>query len=248
MTTLTEQTRKVAQQYRKFWQQGDLDGILSILSPNAEYITFSGAKQVRAKDVQTYVKISLPTALLDYIYHDEVRVDGDTAFSTYSFVYISPISGKKSSCRGCDVMTIRDGKIIRVHEYSSFAELGKEGGRSDLGKIALDEASINAIVRDTQAYFKTQPYLNPELSLDDVAKATGYSRNQLSYVFNQVFDLSFYQYINNARVDYFISQLQQPCRNITALATESGFSSMTTFYKFFKQKTDLTPKLYMQQL
>ena len=81
MISLTEKTRKTAQQYRQYWQQGDLDGILSILSPTAEYVTFSGATELRATDLASHVKVALPSEQLDYIYHDELRVDGDVAMA-----------------------------------------------------------------------------------------------------------------------------------------------------------------------
>ena len=77
----------------------------------------------------------------------------------------------------------------------------------------------------------------------------GYSRNQLSYLFNQVFEESFYSYINAARVNYFIDLIKSDMSaNIADIAADSGFNSMTTFYKFFKQKTGLTPKVYIKQL
>ena len=140
MPTLTEQTRKVAQQYRQYWLRGDLAGILSILSADAEYIIFSGATQVLIKDVVNYISLGLPSNQLRYIYHDDARVDGDMAFSLYSFVYQSSHTGKQSSARGCDVMTISDGQIVCVHEYSSFAEVGKEGpwrGLEDVERATL---------------------------------------------------------------------------------------------------------------
>ncbi|WP_019528005.1 nuclear transport factor 2 family protein [Dasania marina] len=247
MNSLTEKTRKVVQQYRKYWQQGDLNGILSILHPKAEYITFFGAKEVRAKDIANYVKVALPSSQLDYIYHDDLRVDGDVAISTYSFVHTSAITGKESSCRGCDVMTISQGKIIRIHEYSSFSEVGRTEDYSGREKIALDELRISQVVDDVSEYLnQQQPYLNALLSLDDVVDATGYSRNQLSYVFNHVFKLSFYAYINLARVDYFLANVNEHS-HIAALSSDSGFNSLTTFYKFFKKKTGLTPKAYIKK-
>ena len=247
MTALTEETRKVAQRYRKYWQQGDLDGILSILHPKAEYVTFFGAKEVRAKDVASYVKVALPSAQLDYVYHDDLRVDGDVAISTYSFVHKSPITGKESTCRGCDVMTIKNGRIVRIHEYSSFSEVGRKEELLGREKIALDEERIERVVGDLKQYLsEREPYLDASLSLDDVVAATGYSRNQISYVFNHVFSRTFYEYMNLSRAEYFLRHLQADS-NIAELAAQAGFNSPTTFYKFFKQKTGLTPGAYIKQ-
>ena len=247
MSTLTEITRQTALQYRKYWQESNLEGILSMLDPDAELVTFNGAKEVRAKDLVAYVKAALPSPQLEYIYHDQLRVDGDVAIATYSFVYRSLISGKESTCRGCDIMTFRNGKIVRIHEYSTFSDVGRKDELVGREKIALDELRIKQVVSDLKQYLEQkQPYLDASLSLDDVVAATGYSRNQVSYVFNHVFELSFYEYMNLARAEYFLGHLKADS-NIAELAADSGFNSPTTFYKFFKQKTGLTPKAYIKQ-
>jgi AraC-like DNA-binding protein len=116
-------------------------------------------------------------------------------------------------------------------------------------KIALDEYRITILTDDLNDYFLTHPYLNNELTLSDVALATGYTRNQISYVLNRSFGKSFYDYINYARINYLLEQLILSYKgNINFLADQAGFNSITTFYKFFKQKTGQTPKAYINNM
>ena len=64
------------------------------------------------------------------------------------------------------------------------------------------------MAEDLQQYFeKQQPYLDPELDLQRVAKECGYSRNQISYLLNQVLGQSFYRYVNQARLQHLMASL-----------------------------------------
>lgn len=221
---------------------------MSILSPDAEYFIYSGASQSAPEDLTSYVKMALPSAQVRYEYADDIRADGELAISMYSYVYTSKITGKETRYRGCDVMTICDGKIIKVHEYSSVADTPPEEKNRE--RLALDDHRLNTLAGDLKDYFdQHQPYLDSALKLEGVAKALGCTRNQLSYLFNHVFDTRFYDYISEARIDYLLAQLNEENKNnISDIALDSGFNSLTTFYKFFKKRTGLTPKAYIKQL
>ncbi len=248
MNDLTEHTREIAQRYRTHWDNADLGGIFSILSIDAEYISYSGSSQTQPEDLMEYIKVALPSAQKSYIYHGNLCVDGQVAITTYSFDYKSKTSDQIKSYYCCDIMTFRNGKLIRVHEFNSIIEQPLKL-KSDAGtKIALDEYRINILADDLNDYFSQHPYLNTELSLSDVANATGYTRNQISYVLNHIFEMSFYDFINYARIDYLLNQLISNYNgNINDIASSAGFNSITTFYKFFKLQTGLTPKSYLKQ-
>jgi methylphosphotriester-DNA--protein-cysteine methyltransferase len=64
------------------------------------------------------------------------------------------------------------------------------------------------MAQDLEHYFQRQrPYLDPELDLQQVADASGYSRNQISYLLNQVLGQSFYRYVNQARLQHLMASL-----------------------------------------
>ena len=87
-------------------------------------------------------------------------------------------------------------------------------------------------------------YLDPELSLDDLARITCYTRHQVSSILNQGLNVTFFDLINGYRVEEF----QRLCRNpemndekILTLAFNSGFNSKPSFNLAFKRLTGETP-------
>jgi AraC-like DNA-binding protein len=92
-----------------------------------------------------------------------------------------------------------------------------------------------------------QPYLNPELTLRDLASRFGIPANQLSQLLNEGFDQNFAEFVNTYRVEMFKSKAADPQlrnRTILALAYECGFNSKTVFNTFFKKIMGQTPGAY----
>lgn len=96
-----------------------------------------------------------------------------------------------------------------------------------------------------------QPFLNPELTLKDLAVQVGISRNQLSYLINNSFNSNFYLYVNNYRIEYLKRKMMEDKQKqftILALAFDSGFNSKSSFNAVFKKITGLTPSEYRNRL
>jgi len=101
-------------------------------------------------------------------------------------------------------------------------------------------------------YLESQrPYLNPELSLIDLAQQLDMSRNQLSSVINNGMGDNFYNFINGYRVEEVKRLIQQDAKRqykIMTLASQAGFNSKSSFNKIFKEITGLTPSEYRKTL
>jgi AraC-like DNA-binding protein len=94
-------------------------------------------------------------------------------------------------------------------------------------------------------------YLNSELSLSLVATILGIRKEVLSKVLNQGLSKNFYRFVNEYRVEEFKRLAENEGANKfthLGLAYEAGFNSKTTFYKAFKQITQLTPSEYLETL
>ena len=94
---------------------------------------------------------------------------------------------------------------------------------------------------------ETELYKDPDLTLSQLASKTGVSANLLSQAINTVKKKSFYQYINDYRIEAFIRAARQPESKkytLISLAYDCGFRSKTTFNKYFKLKTGKTPSEY----
>jgi AraC-like DNA-binding protein len=90
---------------------------------------------------------------------------------------------------------------------------------------------------------RDKPYLKPALSLQDVAKATGYSRNQISFALNHALGTTFYAFINRARIEYILLvNADLKAGGVQHLAESAGFRSVSTFYAAFRSVTGKSPR------
>jgi len=247
--TLSEQTLRIITRHTQCWRDGDLKGVLSLYHEDIEYFDFFNNTQVRKEELADYIGFSLPVKNQVTISHtDRIRVDGDTGFVQYTYS-IKRSKGNTTNYRSCEAITVCDGKISRINEYSSLVQVSQECSNTK-DKIGLNDLRLQILLSDLQDYFSaTKPFLENNLDLSQVAKATGYSRNQISYALNQGLNSSFYEYTNLCRIEYLITDyLASFINNISDAAISVGFNSTSTFYKFFKQHTGLTPKAYIKQL
>ena len=94
-------------------------------------------------------------------------------------------------------------------------------------------------------------YLNPGLTLDEVATALDTPARQVSQAINQALGCNFNDYVNRYRVAALIQELEAGAHHrltLLALALACGFNSKSTFNRAFKKETGLTPQQYLRQL
>lgn len=96
---------------------------------------------------------------------------------------------------------------------------------------------------------KERPYLQPKLSLSELAQKLDLSTNQLSQIINQQAGVNFYDFVNKYRVEEFLQQAEKN-RNysILALALDSGFNSKSSFNYIFKKQKGLSPSQYLNKI
>ncbi|MEM9849496.1 MAG: helix-turn-helix domain-containing protein [Bacteroidota bacterium] len=120
------------------------------------------------------------------------------------------------------------------------------------GHAKKDKEELSDLHAQLLDHLKTQPlYLNPKLTLHQLAAATQIAENQLSQLFNQHLHTNFYRFINDYRLAAFQRQIATKDAQqytIIALAEASGFASKATFYKAFKDRYGMTPTAYLKQM
>lgn len=93
-----------------------------------------------------------------------------------------------------------------------------------------------------------QPYLIPGLKLQDLAKALGISRRELSECIAATQGCAFASYINRYRIEHAKHLLlTRPNMKIGSVGIESGFANETSFFRTFRSLTNMTPKEWIQQ-
>lgn len=96
-----------------------------------------------------------------------------------------------------------------------------------------------------------KPYLEPELTLNELASMMKINRAELSKNINEVFGQNFNDFINSYRVDEFKKYAlndKSGRLNLLGMALQCGFNSKATFNRSFKKLTGITPKEYISRL
>ena len=93
-------------------------------------------------------------------------------------------------------------------------------------------------------------YLDPDLTLQKLAKQLKIHYNHLSRIINERFGVSFKNYINQHRIEEAKSRLADPAesnRNVTDIMYDAGFYSKSTFNTAFRKFTGMSPSEYRKR-
>ncbi|WP_248745908.1 nuclear transport factor 2 family protein [Pseudomonas sp. MWU12-2037] len=251
----TRATGETVLRYHLCWKHRDLDGVMALYHPQIQYHDFFQNRVLGLSELREYVGSSMPRESDEALEHsDRIRLDGNTAFIQYQMT----LRGGEGlvSFHSSEAITVRDGLIWRVNEYASLvreqvASASIGGIRAATSRLGLSPRQLSFMADDLQQYFqRQQAYLDPGLDLQRVAKECGYSRNQISYLLNQVLGQSFYRYVNQARLQHLLAALEKaaPPVRVDELAFTAGFNSLSAFYKCFREHTGLSPKAYAKEI
>ncbi len=132
--------------------------------------------------------------------------------------------------------------LMKKHSF----QLEKYKGQS------LDTETTDKLMTTVKALFeKENVYLNPKISLAEVATSVGTSTKVLSRVINESTGKNFSEFVNSYRIEKAKQLLTAPeTKNdkIASIAYDSGFNNVTTFNLAFKGSTQLTPSQYREQV
>jgi AraC-like DNA-binding protein len=107
-------------------------------------------------------------------------------------------------------------------------------------------------IAQLDTYFaNSKAYLQPNLSISEVAVATQIPTRELSFLINSFYKQRFSDYLNDMRLSHFLAQVDIGTLDqftIEAIALASGFSSKSSFYRAFKKKYGSSPSTYLQPL
>ena len=95
-----------------------------------------------------------------------------------------------------------------------------------------------------------KPFINPDLTLNELAGILEVHPNYLSQVINSKEKKSFYDLINEKRVEEFIRLISLPSNQqytLLAISYDCGFNSKASFNRNFKKYTGFTPRDYLKQ-
>lgn len=93
-----------------------------------------------------------------------------------------------------------------------------------------------------------KPYLNPDFRLIDLRQVLPLNRTYLSQLINTEYGCSFYQWVNNLRIEEAKRLMtEQPELTMEDISQQCGFASSRSFYRSFYREVEMTPKEWMDQ-
>lgn len=128
----------------------------------------------------------------------------------------------------------------------------RESGNGKYMRSGLKKKDVEQIKQQVLQYMEDKkPYLDRELTINDVAVDLDIPRHFITEVINQHLGKNFYYLINEYRVEEVKRRLMNPkYKNLTilAIAYDSGFNSKSAFNTIFKDLTGLTPSQYVAKM
>ena len=124
-------------------------------------------------------------------------------------------------------------QIILARSMPAFELINKES-------FATDD-----IVYQTVSYIAAN--FKEEVSLEIMARDLGISKYKLSRVFSSTFHKNFNQYLNDQRLNFVISMMENTNKSITEICLDAGFQSQRTFNRAFQEAYNMTPREYRKR-
>ena len=126
---------------------------------------------------------------------------------------------------------------------SGLPDTAADGAREPARVPAED---VRRLVEYTE---REKPFLDPDLTLFDLARSLSLPPYQVSAILNRGLGKTFFAFVNGFRVEEAKRRLLDPAAGrtkILALAFECGFNSKSAFNRVFKDLTGLTPSEFQR--
>ena len=131
------------------------------------------------------------------------------------------------------------------------ADIAQEEKRNRYRTTRMSDEDCRRLLAELDRVMTAErPYTNPDLKSPDLAAMVGASSHDLSYLFNQYLEKSYYDYVNAYRVEEFkqlVATADISRYTLTAMSQKCGFSSRASFFRYFKSMTGMTPAEYIKR-
>ena len=102
--------------------------------------------------------------------------------------------------------------------------------------------SVSNLIRNACEYIKS--HLSEEISIQELAKRTGYTEYYFSHKFKKELGCSVNEYILNVKIEQAKLLLAGTTDSIQSISDNLAFSNRSYFYTCFQKKTGVSPTEY----
>ena len=135
--------------------------------------------------------------------------------------------------------------LLIIFPEISFLAASVKNGTSE--QLCSDRECEN-LMELVRHRFAEGAFHNPDLMLTDLASEFDVHPNRLSFAVNHCCGVSFRNFLNKKRIEFFTSQINRGVHknsSILEIAFDAGFPSKSTFNRVFKEETGMTPSEYV---
>jgi AraC-like DNA-binding protein len=244
--------------YIDAWNHRDPAGVANHITTDGIYCDIPQHVQCSHDELITY----LSDFFSRYRHRYELIGDILTSRNTIAFQYkVCPLenvqkSDSPNAYRGAEFMTLNGDAAITITDYYDIPGIGQPSTPAQLtsGKVKVRKYAKSGLSSEQLLAYKErlerimqsrQAFLRSDLTLPMLAEAVHCSVNHLSQVINSGFGMSFFDYLNQYRVEYAKELLsRRDGRAILNIAFTVGFNSNSAFYAAFKKRVGQTPAQY----
>lgn len=130
--------------------------------------------------------------------------------------------------------------LCYAHLLEVYALLGRHFWKDHTHQGHTASRSIDPAIMNTAVSYINEHYMD-DLSLETVADFAGFSKYYFSRMFKQYTGVSFLDYLTRKRMNVATDLLVRTNQPIRTIALSSGFGSMATFNRVFREQKSCTP-------
>ncbi len=150
------------------------------------------------------------------------------------------------------IYTLTKDRLLRkANEPEPTDALDKQAATPYRDAALLSETEVRELEqRLNEQLAGAELFLNPNLTLRDMAEAVGSTEKKVSYLLNQNLQTNFYELINKYRVEKFKTEITNPDNkslSLVGIAHNCGFPSKSSFYRAFRAHTAMSPSEYAKR-
>ena len=243
--------------YFDAWNHQDPKGVADHLATNGVYLDVPENAQ-RSHDELIE---SLSAFFVNHAHRYELIgeiLKGENTIAFQYRIYAYDESNSPAQYNGAEFMTLSGDSAAAITDYYDMPDLERQTNLAGLAsadaqqpkyaKSGLCPQQMRDYKIELEEIMHTgQLFLRSDLTLPRLAKAVDCSVNHLSQVINSGFGMSFFDYLNQYRIQYAMTLLGtsgQQNSVILNIAFAVGFNSNSAFYAAFKKCVGQTPAQY----
>ena len=250
-----------AARYIEAWNQRDAQAIARHISAHGTYLDVAIHQQMTRDELLEHLDELFKLEPYRYELVGEVCAGANTVAFQYRAVPRDSSDGK-DDWYGAEFITLNAETATEIVDYyqqrgvaapqSPVADVAGVSNVQRYAKSGLSAPQMDAVKQELAVLMEERRvFLQPDLTLPELADSLECSVNHLSQVINAGFGMSFFDYLNQYRVREAMSLLAPGAgepQTVLAVALQVGFNSTSTFYVAFKKVTGQTPAQYRRSL